>query len=104
MLASSFKMDCLWKLGMGWPLLGIVEQDRLAAVALVAGAVLEGVYTALGRPEEPRMTRFLAEQLAKTHYFSIQQAENDLGYAPIVSTEAGLDHLVSWIQAHEKIS
>lgn len=37
MLASSFKMDCLWKLGMGWPLLGVVENGTLAAVALVIG-------------------------------------------------------------------
>ncbi|MEM5774468.1 MAG: GNAT family N-acetyltransferase [Anaerolineaceae bacterium] len=36
-LASSFKMDCLWKLGMGWPLLGVLENGKLAAVALVIG-------------------------------------------------------------------
>ncbi|HSO08919.1 MAG TPA: NAD-dependent epimerase/dehydratase family protein, partial [Desulfoprunum sp.] len=73
-------------------------------VAYGVGALLEILHGLLRPEAEPRMTRFLAEQLAKTHYFSIQQAENDLGYAPIVSTEAGLDHLVSWIQAHEKIS
>ncbi len=60
MLASSFKMDCLWKLGLGWPFLGVVEQDRLAAVALVAGSTssqggfveYEGSLLTLARLEE----------------------------------------------------
>ncbi len=86
--------------------LGIAEvaESVPLPVAYGVGALLEILHGLLRPEAEPRMTRFLAEQLAKTHYFSIQQAENDLGYAPIVSTEAGLDHLVSWIQAHEKIS
>ena len=86
--------------------LGIAEVAESVPFPLAygVGALLEILHGVLRPEAEPRMTRFLAEQLAKTHYFSIQQAENDLGYAPIVSTEAGLDHLVSWIQAHEKIS
>ena len=38
MLTESFRMDCLWKLGMGWPLLGVLVDGKLAAVALVVGS------------------------------------------------------------------
>lgn len=86
--------------------LGIAEVTESVPFPLAygVGAVLEILHGLLRPGQEPRMTRFLAEQLAKSHYFSIEQARNDLGYAPIVSTEAGLDHLVSWIHAHEQIS
>ena len=64
-------------------------------VAYAAGALLEGIYTLAGRQDEPRMTRFLAEQLAKSHWFSIANARRDLGYEPKVSTAEGLDRLVA---------
>ena len=44
------------------------------------------------------MTRFLAEQLAKSHYFSIENAQKDLGYKPIVSTTEGLRRTVQWLK------
>ncbi len=66
------------------------------------GGVLELLHSAFLPEREPRMTRFLAEQLAKSHYFSISRAERDFGYAPIVSTARGMELLVAWIAAHEK--
>jgi len=69
------------------------------AVAFGAGMALEGVHALLGKVEEPRMTRFLAHQLAKSHWFSHRKAEDLLGYRPVVSTEAGLDRLVDWLRA-----
>lgn len=65
------------------------------------GAVLEGFHRLLLPHREPRMTRFLAEQLSKSHYFSCAAIERDLGYHPRVSTEEGMDKLVEWIQHHE---
>lgn len=65
------------------------------------GAVLEAVHTMFGKDREPRMTRFLAEQLAKSHYFSCAASERDLGYSPVVSTEDGMDSLIKWIQQNE---
>ena len=44
------------------------------------------------------MTRFLAEQLAKSHYFSIENARQDLGYEPIISTAEGLRRTVQWLK------
>lgn len=59
------------------------------------GALLEGVYHLAGWQKEPQMTRFLAQQLAKSHYFSIAQARRDLGYQPLVSTEQGVERLLA---------
>ncbi|WP_136795834.1 NAD-dependent epimerase/dehydratase family protein [Desulfosediminicola ganghwensis] len=71
-------------------------------VAYGAGAVLEGMYGVLGKKQEPRMTRFLALQLAKSHHFSHDAIENDLGYSSVVSTEEGMEKLITWIQHNEK--
>ncbi len=59
-------------------------------VAFFAGAVLEGAFSMLRRSDEPRMTRFLAEQLATAHWYDISAARRDLGYEPQVSIEEGL--------------
>jgi nucleoside-diphosphate-sugar epimerase len=63
------------------------------ALAYAAGAVLEASYRILGRTDEPRMTRFLALQLATSHWFDISAARRDLGYAPAISIEEGLARL-----------
>jgi nucleoside-diphosphate-sugar epimerase len=39
------------------------------------------------------MTRFLAAQLARDHYFDITAAKQVLGYRPTVTTQAGLRQL-----------
>jgi nucleoside-diphosphate-sugar epimerase len=63
--------------------------------AYAAGAVLEGLWTVLGRSDEPRMTRFLAAQLATSHYYNITAARRDLGYVPRVSISEGLRRLAA---------
>lgn len=57
------------------------------------GAVLERVYRLLRVPSEPPMTRFLAAQLATSHYFDIHRAREDFGYIPRVSTAEGMRRL-----------
>ncbi len=57
------------------------------------GAVLETVYRALGKTQEPPMTRFVAAQLAKDHYFNITAAKQLLGYRPRISMHEGLERL-----------
>lgn len=76
----------------------VVRKTVPFPVALTVGAVMEGVYAALGRTDEPRMTRFVAYQLAKSHWFGHLKAEQLLGYRPVVSTESGLDRLVAWLK------
>lgn len=68
------------------------------STAYRVGAVLEGAYRLLRLSGEPRMTRFVAVELAKNHTFSIDAARRDLGYEPKISTESGLDTLVGQIK------
>lgn len=75
-----------------------VQSSLPAAVAYRLGGVLELLHTVCRLRKEPRMTRFLAEQLAKSHYFSIANARRDLGYEPIVSMEEGLHRTVQWLK------
>lgn len=74
-----------------------VEKRVSLTTAYRLGRVLEIVYTVLRLRQEPRMTRFLAEQLAKSHYFSLEQARRELGYEPLISTEEGLHRTVQWL-------
>lgn len=66
--------------------------------AWVAGLIFEIVYTVLRIKSEPRMTRFVAEELATSHWFDISAAKRDLGYLPAVSTEQGLELLAQWLE------
>ncbi len=73
-------------------------------LAYSLGAFSEMLHNCFRPEKEPRMTRFLAEQLAKSHYFSSARAHIDLGYTPTISTEQGMACLVKWIQKHENES
>ena len=64
----------------------------LAAASRI-GAAFEGIYKLLRLKSEPPMTRFLAAQLATSHYFDITRAREDFGYAPRVSTAEGMERL-----------
>ena len=68
------------------------------ATARRAGAVLETVHRALPFLGEPRMTRFVAAQLAMDHWFSHKRAERDFGYRPAVPPELGMNRLVDWLR------
>ena len=57
------------------------------------GHALETWHDLRGSNEEPRMTRFIAAQLAKNHYFDISRAKNDFGYYPRVSNAEGMQKL-----------
>lgn len=55
------------------------------------GWVLEKVFKLAGiRKPEPPMTRFVALNLGKSHYFSHEKAKRDFGYVPKISIEEGL--------------
>ena len=61
------------------------------------GAVMEILYRFLRLENEPPMTRFVAEELATSHWFDIGAARRDLGYRPVVSTAEGLLRLARWL-------
>ena len=70
-----------------------VKKRVPVAVAYAVGTLLEWLYSALGKKQEPMMTRFVARQLSTSHYFNIDAAKNDLGYQPIISIEQGMERL-----------
>jgi nucleoside-diphosphate-sugar epimerase len=67
-----------------------VTKGISAAAAWKVGHAMELMYRALGRQSEPRMTRFLAAQLSRSHYYNITAARRDFGFAPAISTAEGL--------------
>jgi len=69
------------------------------SAAYSVGALLEAAYCLVGARSEPRMTRFLACQLAKSHYFNITAARRELGYKPRISTQEGIERFLSGCSA-----
>jgi 2-alkyl-3-oxoalkanoate reductase len=57
------------------------------------GAALELAYRVGRIKREPPMTRFVAAQLARDHFFNITAAREMLGYHPQISTDEGLREL-----------
>ena len=63
------------------------------------GAALEVAYRVSRRSSEPPMTRFVAAQLARDHYFDISSAKQRLGYKVRISMDQGLASLSqAWAQ------
>lgn len=56
-------------------------------IAYGVGAICEFFWKLLKRSEDPPMTRFVALELAKDHFFDISAANNKLGYSPAVPME-----------------
>jgi nucleoside-diphosphate-sugar epimerase len=66
--------------------------------ATAAGTVCEAAWRLLPLKGEPPMTRFIAAELAKDHWFDLGAARRDLGYSPRVSMADGTAELVAWYQ------
>ncbi len=75
-----------------------VKRSISHKAAWFIGAILELVYNVINIKSEPKMTRFVANELAKSHWFDISAAQNDLGYIPRVSTKEGLKRLEFWLK------
>ena len=71
-----------------------VEESVGFKTAFSVGFILEKIYKLFGiiKPEPP-MTRFVALQLSKSHYFSHQRAIEDFDYKVHVSTRDGLEEI-----------
>lgn len=82
--------------------LGPVTKFVPAPLAFMAGMVLEGVFGLFGIKDEPRITRFMAQQMSTSHWFNDSAARWDLGYEPQVSMAEGFRRLESHLKASTK--
>lgn len=64
------------------------------------GYAMELQHEMFNLKSEPRMTRFLAAQLAKSHYFDISRARRDFGYEPVISHDEGMLRLKEAIRGN----
>ena len=80
---------------------GLAEVRRRVPLraAYAAGAALEGAWALLRLGGEPPMTRFVATELAKDHWFDVGAARRDLGLRPAVDTWEALDRLAASLRA-----
>jgi nucleoside-diphosphate-sugar epimerase len=67
-------------------------------LALAAGIIFEGLWSLLRLQGEPPMTRFLAKELATSHWFNIDAARRDFGYCPEISIDEGMERLKKWLR------
>jgi nucleoside-diphosphate-sugar epimerase len=68
-----------------------ITQKVPQSVAFNIGLFFECWYRLFRINGEPPMTRFVALQFSRSHYFSHQKATNDFGYEPKISIEQALD-------------
>ncbi len=76
-----------------------VKRAISAKAAYRIGAVLEKIHALFKLKGEPRMTRFVAKELATSHWFDISAAKRDFGYEPMVSIDEGLRRLKNFLNS-----
>ncbi|MEM8670792.1 MAG: NAD-dependent epimerase/dehydratase family protein [Planctomycetota bacterium] len=88
-------VDCWSWIGGICELAGVTAPTRRISykAAYSVGAALEGVYRLARIRREPPMTRFVAAQLARDHYFDLSAAKERLGYRVRISMQDGLQRL-----------
>jgi len=74
-----------------------VTKSAPVGAAMFAGWLLETVHRLRGAEGEPRLSRWIVRELSTSHWFDIGAARRDLGYAPRVGLQAGLERLSAWV-------
>jgi nucleoside-diphosphate-sugar epimerase len=84
--------------------LGLPKVKRRLSLetAVRIGGLLEFMWSTLRLKGEPPLTRSVARNLGLSHWYSIDEAVRDFGYAPPVKADAGFDRMVEWFKAHMK--
>jgi nucleoside-diphosphate-sugar epimerase len=79
-----------------------IKKRISAKTAYRIGAVAECIWKILQRKDDPPMTRFVAVELSKSHWYSIESARQDLGYRPESHPmEKGLTAFTQWWKTAE---
>ena len=63
--------------------------------AMSIGRLMEAFWKVFRLKSDPPMTRFVASELAKDHWFNISAAKRDLSYRPRVSMKQGMEALLN---------
>jgi nucleoside-diphosphate-sugar epimerase len=79
-----------------------VKKTVSPGAARFAGLLLEKIHEWFGRSGEPRMTRWLAQELSTAHWFDIGAAKRDLGYEPKVGLDEGMRRLAESLRAEAR--
>jgi nucleoside-diphosphate-sugar epimerase len=77
--------------GLGHPSL---EKKIPLPLAYSAGALAELVWKVFSKKGEPPITRFVAVELAKDHYFDLSAATRELGFTPAHSMDDALSKTI----------
>ncbi|MFZ1934663.1 MAG: NAD-dependent epimerase/dehydratase family protein [Thermoguttaceae bacterium] len=72
-----------------------VRRSLSLPAAWVLGAACEAAYWLFRLQGQPPMSRFLARQMATSHYFDIGRARRDFGYEPNISMAEGMRRLAA---------
>ncbi len=75
------------------PVTGTISPKAAYAI----GAICEKIWGWFRLSGEPPMTRFVAKELATSHWFDISAARRDIGYEPEISIEDGLKRLKKFL-------
>ncbi len=75
-----------------------VERSVRVGAAVAAGHLFETLHRFFPSPSGPRMTPFLARNLATAHWYDISAAKRDLGYTPRVGIDEGMNRLRAWLR------
>ncbi|MGF1484795.1 MAG: NAD-dependent epimerase/dehydratase family protein [Opitutales bacterium] len=81
-----------------------IEKNVTLPKAYKLGAIMEWLWRTFPIPGEPPMTRFVATELAKSHWFSIEAARRDLDYAPVIEPQAALQETVAWLKQSQPVA
>ena len=73
-----------------------IKRSLSLPAAVAIGGVLEFVWTALRLNGEPPLTRSVARNLGLSHWYSIDEAVRDFGYAPPVKASDGFERTIDW--------
>lgn len=62
-------------------------------LAYFGGWMFEKIYTLFGIEREPLVTRFIAKELATSHWFDTSAAKRDFGYEPQITFDEGMKRM-----------
>lgn len=75
-----------------------IQRSVSPGLAKFVGGLLEWFWRTFDRPGEPPMTRFVAAEMATSHWYDLTGARTDFGYTPLVGPEEGLERALTWLK------